>query len=349
MRAWLLSLSLLAPAVGEEPKGVSGQLAEMGPSVMQAIGVMQMGNYKQALSQFEAILEEHPDNRRLHLLIGQTYFAMNDCVAGEQWVLQHRKRPAFRIRTAALIAACHARHGEYAEAVYWQEEAALLDPGTASVWSLLGIYRYRQGDYWGADEALREAAMVDPGDMRLAYAYATIALSDGDHSNIDELIGALRAAPYGALHSYVLEARLELDLGNPVRAAELADEATRRDLGGASGLTMKAEALRRQGAGEDADQLLARRTKWFKQRPAMWAVQARVWVDIGKRREAADLLTSALDVNPLDPELVASAWYLSRAEGDSEAMAAWAVDYDTFQACPYRPLSALVPLTESLD
>lgn len=352
MRAWLLLLCLLVPASGEDevaPEVPNAQMVELGVAVFPGVRMLQDGRYKQALAAFMELHEEHPDNRRLHLLIGQAYFAMNDCAAGEDWVLEHRKRPAFRIRTAALIAACRARQGGYAEAVYWQEEAVLLDADTASTWALLGIYRYRQGDFWGAEEALDEAYALDPTDMRLLYAYATIALSDGNHDNIDQLIQNLRDHPQGALHSYVLEARLELDLGNPVLAADAGHKAVRRDFSGASGLVVKAEALRRQGDWRQAGDLLQRRARGFKQRPAMWAVQARVWIDDGDFGSAHDIIDAAVVANPYDPELVATAWYLARAEGDAEGMASWAELYDVLQPNPYRPLTALVPITEDAE
>ena len=341
MRAWLLLLTLLTPAGSQQP---DPQFAALGADGMRGVQLMQTGNFKRALATFEAMLEEHPDNRRLHLLIGQARFAMNDCHEGERWVLQHRTRPAFRIRMAGLLAACHARHGDYAEAVYWQEEATLLDPELASGWAILGMYRYRLGDHWGATEALDLAAAEDPADMRLAYAYATIAVDEGDHEQVDELLSALRRAPRGLVSSWILEARLELDLGNPVLAAEAADIAVSREQGGSGGLVVRAEALRRLGDWREANSLLSRRARFFKQRPAMWAVQARVYVDAGELLDARELLANARQVNPHDPELTASAWYLARAEGDAAAMTELEALYELQQPNALRALGHLVPL-----
>jgi len=347
MRAWLLLLSLLAPATGEQPTGPGAQLLELGPEGYNALRTMQMGNHKKALQQFEVLLEKYPDNRRLHMSIGQVKLSMNDCEGGAEWILRHRTRPTFKLKMAGQLAACSARHGDYANAVYWQEEAALLDPENPNVWSLLGMYRYRQGDYWGVEAALDEAAALDPNDMRLHLAFASIALTEGDHERIDELIARVAEADKGLVNAYVLEARLELDLGNPVLAEQVATKAVKRDIDGTSALVLKAEALRRLGDLEDAAGLLQRREAWYLERPVMWPVHIRVLADQRDFEAADDVLARALDANPHEPELLASGWYLARARGDAEGMAVWADRYEVVAVNPYRTLESLVPLTES--
>ncbi len=361
MPAWVLVLSLFSPAAGDGPVpaedevGYAGRQVDQAGAQLLALGAggrrgvlrMQNGDFVGALEIFESVLDGEPDNRRLHMLIGEALLSMNECDEGRDRVLSHRTRPAFRLQLPRMLAACYARHGDYSEAVYWQEEAALVDSRSALVWALLGLYRYRQGDYWGADEALREAASIDPNEMRLSYAYASMALTEGDHSEIDILITRLRNSELGYAPSWVLEARLELDLGNPVLADRAAQQAVRKNWRAATGLELRAEALRRHGDGDGAELLLERGRDLYSQRPTLWAVQARVWVDARNLAEAEELLEHALEQSPYDPELMASAWYLARARGDADEMELWAQRYEAAQVNHLRTLSALVPLTES--
>jgi hypothetical protein len=103
----------------------------------------------------------------------------------------------------------------------------------------------------------------------------------------------------------------------------------------------RGEALRRVGDVIEARYLLSRPWNEGVQAPVRDAVISRVWVDLGDLAEARAALAKV--PNQLDPEYVASAWYLARAEGDTETMQRMADRYATLAVPPGRTLDAMVP------
>jgi len=73
------------------------------------------------------------------------------------------------------------------------------------------------------------------------------------------------------------------------------------------------------------------------------AVQVRMLVDRGQLVEARTLLADyALE---LDEEVVASRWYLARAEGDAAGLEREAAAYALARTSPLRTLDQYVPIT----
>ena len=73
-------------------------------------------------------------------------------------------------------------------------------------------------------------------------------------------------------------------------------------------------------------------------------VAVRVAVDEGQLAAAAALL-AGLDAEG-DEEVVASRWYLARAQGDLAACVALAREYEALRTSPLRRLEQLVPLNK---
>ena len=241
------------------------------------------------------------------------------------------------------LGACWARRGNYAEAVYWQEESILLEPNRAVGWALLALYNMRLGDEIAMEAALREAKLLDENLLRAAMVRAMVALSSGDIDGVDEQLAVIETMDWPAeLVGASLEARLELDLGNLARAAQLAASA-KVGPNRIGALALEAEANRRAGHIEEAAWLLAQHDLTDSVAPDVQLVQMRVLVDQGELQAAQQVLEPLHEGDPWDAEIIAGAWYLARARGDQPLAAELAERYGRVQASPLRRLGDLVP------
>ena len=280
------------------------------------------------------------------MFIAEAHLEMNECTQGEAWLLPHRTRPAFQMEYPEMLAGCHARHRDFSSAEYWQEEAVNLDPASPVKWARLGLYRHRMGDTQRSLEALQVAEELNPDHQAILYTRGQIAAAEGDLEALDALLPTLRELPRGTHSALVLEARLELDLGNAFAAQDLAHQANRLDMNSPAAILLRGEATRLLGDPHTARNLLQRRRQIVDERPRMWPALIRTLVDLRLMDDAQDLLAHALALDPADPETVASAWYVARAQDDADAMAAYAALYEDLQPNPHRSLERLVPYTE---
>lgn len=347
MRLGLLIAVLFASAVAEDDGRAGQAMRALGPDVFIGLRALENGRPDQALSAFKVLLDEHPDSARLQLFVGQAHLEMNDCDEGERWVVPNQTRPAFQVGYSEMLAGCHARRLDYSSAEYWQEVAVALNPTDPVQICRLALYRYRMGDERAAQELLDEAAELKPNHTAVWHTRGLIALTEGRHDEVEEIIEKLHGLPRGPHQALVLEARLELDLGNAIAAGELAHQANRKDMNSSAALVLRGEAERRIGDPIQAITLLSRRAKVYDERPRMWASLIRAHADLGDVAEAASILDEALALDATDPEIIASAWYLARARGDTIEMTRLSARYDLLQTNPYRRLDMLVPYTES--
>ena len=73
------------------------------------------------------------------------------------------------------------------------------------------------------------------------------------------------------------------------------------------------------------------------------AVRARILVDQGKPADARAVLEGYEGLE--DPDVIASGWYVARAEGDAAAMEEYARRYERVRQSPLRDLEDLVPVS----
>lgn len=140
----------------------------------------------------------------------------------------------------------------------------------------------------------------------------------------------------------LLECRRWLEVGDPFEA----ELAARTSLSGAVGQTRliacRLEALRRMR--DDSESWIVVTRPWHKlaDSVAMDAVKVRMHVDQGELPEAKALLAKL--VMDADPDVVASAWYVARAEGDAAAMARYAAEYARWGQPKGRELESYIPV-----
>ncbi len=319
------------------------QPQDMDPRLVRGLEVLNSNKPDEALALFQSALADDPESARLQGLVGIAHLHLNHCETGWEWLQKVREKKNFRSASADKLGACWARRGNYAEAVYWQEESILLEPNRAVGWALLALYNMRLGDEIAMEAALREAKLLDENLLRAAMVRAMVALSSGDIDGVDEQLAVIETMDWPAeLVGASLEARLELDLGNLARAAQLAASA-KVGPNRIGALALEAEANRRAGHIEEAAWLLAQHDLTDSVAPDVQLVQMRVLVDQGELQAAQQVLEPLHEGDPWDAEIIAGAWYLARARGDQPLAAELAERYGRVQASPLRRLGDLVP------
>ena len=315
----------------------------LNPAMMRGLEFLRRGQPDVALEQFFIAHNSDPENPRFKSLVGIAHLHLNDCEEGQSWLMPLRAIRNFRSASADKLAACWARQGEFAEAVFWQEESIWLEPDRAVSWALLGLYLMRLGDPINSQMALAEAEFLDQQVLRTEMVRAMQALSVGDIEAVDEQLRVLRGMPSpGTIVADELEARLELDLGNVAEAARLAV----RSQSGAQrigGLTVQAEANRRGAHLDEAWWLLSQRDFEAMAVPDVHVILARVQADRGEFASAQRLADALLAADGWNPDHVATAWYVAQARGRDAEAEALAQRYEQVQASALRPLSALLP------
>ncbi|MCP4918387.1 MAG: hypothetical protein GY913_15890 [Proteobacteria bacterium] len=340
--------ALLTPVLAEDGGPRAGQaIRSLGPSVFLGMRNLHDQRPDQALETFMAMLEDNPDSPRLHLFIGEAHLELNECEKGEEWMIPHRTRPAFQFEYAGKLAGCYARRRDFSAAEYWQEDAVNLDANNPVQWTRLALYRHRMGDVERSAEAMAVAEELDPDHMSVHYTRGLIAAAEGRLDDVETELPILREMPRGKHSALVLEARLELDLGNAFAAERIAKEANRLDMNNQAAILVRGEATRILGDPHTARNLLQRRRQVIDERPRMWPSLVRTLVDLGLMDDAIALLETAQALDPADADTLASAWYVARVQGDAEAMAHHAAIYAAVQTNPHRSLERLVPYTET--
>jgi tetratricopeptide (TPR) repeat protein len=322
----LVVLALIA-AVGAGPPVSEG--AE--PPLREARRLMRQHKTVDAEAALVALLPEL-DTPPVRLLLARAQLANGACDAGIETVAGLRSRLDVKVLQAA--ATCYGRQADWAEALYWQEELALLkDAPTVRV--TRALFHARMGDYDAADALLSEIEGNAPEWRRRWVVEAGLAVEYGQVDEAERLLTALEVDGDESLRVLLLRGQLALDAGDPVLAQMILDEAlTQTDRDGRT-LALAAEAYRRLGWLDQAQSLLDRRLS-VDDKPSMRLVAARVAWDRGDAREARRLL--ALVEDPDAPDAVATAWYCSQG-AERERLAA---RYAVVQVNPSRTLDQLL-------
>jgi len=352
MRSLLLIL-LAGVALGEprpigERRGAKLPESAFATDRPPAQGMMnlQKRKYRIAASIFKQALMVRPDAYGTQTLLGQAYAGMHDCERALPLLVPNVARKAFSADAALLMSRCYDRVGNIGESIYWAEQAAVLEPVRPDVQVGLAWYKF-VGHEPGAREQIDYALSLDPENPSVIATRGLLALHVGDVDAAEEAIAELKAVPGRRLSmSFFLDALLELDLGNAVRAELLFARSFWRDKSYVPTMVYWGEAARRQGNHQECLYVLdsVGAPGLTVREDYTRAIRARAEVDRGALAAARRLVDEALAIDPVDVEAVASAWYLARAEGDEASAAEWAERYALVNASPLRTLEQLIPL-----
>ncbi len=312
-----------------------------GPKSVMGTTLLRGGRAGAAAATFRQQLEKEPDSVQAQAGLGQALAETGECVEALVWLSATVGTLPFTADAAISAAACALHLGDRVEAVWYYQEGLRVDPEDPR---LLTAYVVTLGPSGDSPELLRALDTLERihEDGRDASIYARLALAAdrGELDDFDWYAWLWEHEGRSPLELRALQARLWLELGDPWSAArELEGRARRHQR--ASTRAVRAEALRRTGNIGEAMYVLAdRRSKSRQMR--VDAVQARVEVDNGELDEAEATLQPYKGL--LDPEVLASLYYLARARGEAQAAAEYASWYREMEASTLASLDQLVPL-----
>lgn len=300
--------------------------------------MLRMGRYVQADKVLASLADPSPLQRLQHT---QALLGMGRCAEGEA-ALPTLSTAQQNQALSLKLATCHAHHQQWHRAAEWllqaEGDAGALQPGQSA---LLWLTLSRGGEEALAQAVAERAEERAPAHDQFQLTQAMRALDLGDAEAVDAALWMLPASAHDRAAVYLLNAELELDLGNLAAAERHAMDAL--DASGQDdvrALALLAESRRRMGWSSGAAMALRRRPLLVAHHPRLRNVAIRLAVDQGELETAARLLQAGLDEGTSDPALFASAWYLHQALQDGQA-AVWAQRWSAVNTSPLRTLEAL--------
>lgn len=321
--------------------------AEADPLTQVNRGAMLLARqeYVQALEQFEGAYAIRPESSRVISGYVTALSELNRCDEALELLLPRRGKMAVNEETASAIAACFARVGDYAEAVYWKEESIFLGEVNPKSLSQLALFRYRLGDLLGAQAALDQADEIDPLFPAIYVTRATIAIGIGDPLLGIEILDDLdmvRGSQNQISRFLRLRAMLDLEGCTPEVIA-YGQDVMRRNMRFLPAVLLRAEMIRRDGDFVWARDLIKRPWVRRSSRSGVPILKARLAVDMEEYGRAEDLVQELLVSSAWDPEVIATAWYLYYRLGNIELASEYEELYYTAQPNELRNLELLIP------
>jgi tetratricopeptide (TPR) repeat protein len=315
------------------------------PQVSRGAMLFSSQQYVQALAQYEEAFEIRPESARVVSGYVTVLSELNRCDEALNLLEPRRGNVAVNVETSTALAACFARLGDYAEAVYWKEESVFLGEFTPRALSLLSLFRYRLGDIQGAQLALDEATEIDPLSPSIYVARATVAIGIGRPMEAIEILEELdmvRGSENQISRFLRLRAMFDM-LGGVPEVFTFSRQVMRQSMRFLPGVLLRAELLRRGGDLLGAKNLIQRPWVRRSSRSGVPIFKARLAVDMEEYGRAAELVQDLLGGNGLDPEVLATAWYYHHRIGNAEVAAQYEELYYSVQPNELRRLELLIP------
>jgi thioredoxin-like negative regulator of GroEL len=303
---------------------------------------LKKGGNKAAAGAFRKQLDKNPDAAAAHVGLGKALTRMGRCEEALLHLWPYVGTLPFGGDAALAASTCSGRIGLLGDAVYFDHLAVELSPESARALTSLALDTAAIGDTAASADALEELLFLRKDRDASAYARANLALRDGDIEAFDEVAALWERDDGAGADLRRLQAQSWLDMDNPRECeAILARLASLRS--GNQTRYLRAEAHRRMGYANEAVEFLADRPQSVLEGVDPDSIRVRVAVDRGEYAQAHELL-AAYEGLP-DPEILASRWYLARAEGRTDALPALEAEYRAVRMSPLRELEHLVPVT----
>jgi tetratricopeptide (TPR) repeat protein len=334
-----------AGRAGTPARGKGPRTAAAGAQDSKRVGgiaesFLKQGNFRAAAAGFRQELEKTPDAVAAHVGLGKALARLGRCdeALTELWP-QVGTKP-FGDEAALLASICSSSLGIEEDALYFAEMAAEMDPGNPRALTQYALVLDKRGDADRAERVIGQLQVLPgPKDASL-YARSVLALRAGDIDEFDRLTFFWPDDRSSQRDLQRLEAQSWLDIGDPIQVVSSIKTIQRMRRGRAS-TWLRAEAVRRMGDPKEASDLLNSRNAREGEGSDSDAVRARVLADLGDLVGAQALIDQY--AHEVDPELVASAWYVARSAGDKAAMKDYAAIYHREQVSPLRTLRQLIP------
>lgn len=333
MAQMLLLALLLAAAPGPRNPAGPGKAkisADSGNGKTKRAGMLlKMGRFVQAEEILASTEEPSPLQVFQH---SQALVGMGRCTEGEAQ-LPHLTAKQTGLLTPRL-ATCYAYHQQWHRAAEWLMESRARSPETkAGQAGLLWLTLSRAGQAQDAETVAEESEAMPL--MRAARA-----MDLGQVETVDLELVMLSKEALDRTGVHLINAQLEMDLGNLAAAEAYAKEALSGARDDVRAMAILAEARRRSGWSAGAAMAMKRKPLLAPHHPRLRPVLIRIAVDQGELERAQELLQAGLDAGFVDAELYASAWYLHEHLQDGEA-ALWERRWALVNTSPLRSLEQL--------
>ncbi len=284
--------------------------AAPGAAVLRAI---RMKQYRLANIAIRDELDAIPDDADLHALHGLVLSHLGqyvDAASAFQFGLGSRyyERDGLEAHAETLRAL-----GEGARAAELRRQRRLYE-GTSDgrdLGLLLGMVDdYRSvGDLAAAEEAAWQALAVYPRSSAAHAFKADLALDRGEFADAEFHLWLAGLSGPPMVRSMLVEARLELALGNLQGATRCIDSALDKNPRNIQVRAWRVELLRQEGRLDEALALLSMKRYALQEYPQMLALEAMTCWDLGQRAEALELLARAEALYSAHADVrVARAW-----------------------------------------
>lgn len=311
------------------------------PSLADAF--LAQGNYRQAIVAFRKEVAADPERVQPHIGLGKALGRLGSCDAALDELWPYAGLRAFGADAAVVASMCSSRLGFDDDALSFARMAVEINPEDARALTTLVLELDTQGLLEEREAWLGRLQVLRDDRDASQYARAVIAIRQGDLDEFDRIAFFWSEDRDTRGDLARLEAQTWLDVDDPGEVVD-AVRKIRRLRRGKLAAWLRAEATRRLGRLDEAEELLEGRTIRRTQGLDTDAIRARVKIDAGDLPGARALLAAYSDSD--DPELVATRWYLAHRTGDSAGEMREAAIYARVRVSPLRRLEHLVPIPE---
>lgn len=271
------------------------------------------GQWRLSAQQYRQVLEKNPKHKKATLGLGLALARISKCAESVTLLEGLRGYRYWNAKAAAAVGGCHLQMGEYDQALRVLDEAVVHAPRSAEAWMLLARTRAALGDREGVEDAV-VGLLLAPGGIEVqAVLEAEMSLKFG-RSDLDGWLAQGQREQVLPAVLALHDARRWMDIGDPTTADHLLLEHMKSSMTNAPMAFWRAEALRRQGLTASAYGVFQRGVfRSSLDDPLTSVLRSRVLVDLGELELARDMLEQ--HPNPHETAVLASMWYLTRAEG----------------------------------
>lgn len=342
------------PTMADHAGTTSTSTRSLSPMGKQGVAMgehrLAAGQYLLAAGRFELELKADPTLIRARRGLALARAGLKQCDAAVVQLQQLRAQGVWDVDLAVADGNCALRDADdsLAEAAF--SEAVLVDPDSPDAWYGLAVVAVDRGDWEAYDAAVdgidgtaaRSPRARAMHALAAATAYQRLGGDDAWEAlqNLWNVLDERTSARGGRLEAYTIEGELWLAAGNPILATRSFGEGAAQARRAPRIGSLRAEALRRTGALEEASRLFEVGRAEKGEHVTKKAILARVRTDEGNLTDARAILD---DSPHAAPEILASEWYYARAMGDQAGMARWAAKWRDTAPSPDESLDQLIP------
>jgi len=325
-----LLLALSAPATASTAPAADGMLAQ--------------GRHRLAIKLYGRALERNPDDAGLRLGRARAQAQIGWCAEATPVLLELQDSDDFDLRAALDLGRCLADELRYDEALAVLEDAGHYADSGSDIAVERAWVAMLAGDAALVEHLANDAEAASPASPATWLLQAEHAWLVGDFPAMNAALDALNAEQPRAWRADLLRAWEALDVGDTAEATAWLRGPSRVNrmqlpLVG----SWLAEANRRLGQPELGRKILEGQAGEHNPGAARLALRLRLDADLGDLAAARAALAPLLVAHPLDPQVLATAWYLAVRAGDADEAAALAARYDRVLPPGRAPLHHLLP------